>query len=67
LGRVDGANRPKVPDDLAFELAFGSACPGKHFGVRSLLLNIACTLAVFDVEAPAGQKLETKFEKGLVW
>jgi len=41
-------------------------CPGKLFALRSLFLNITCTLAVFDIEAPAGEKLEPKFRESLV-
>jgi len=41
-------------------------CPGKWFALRTLFLNIACTLAVFDIEAPAGEKLEPKFHESPV-
>ena len=42
-----------------------SICPGRWFALRTLFLNIACTLAVFDIEAPAGEKLEPKFRDSL--
>ena len=38
-------------------------CPGRWFAFRTLFLNIACTLAVFDIEAPADEKLEAKFRE----
>jgi len=38
-------------------------CPGRWFALRSLFINIACTLAVFDIEAPVGEKLEPKFHE----
>jgi len=38
-------------------------CPGRSFALRTLFLNIACALAVFDIEAPAGEKLEPKFRE----
>ena len=41
-------------------------CPGKVFALRTQFLNIACTLAVFDIEAPAGEKLEPKFREYVV-
>lgn len=41
-------------------------CPGKLFALRALFLNIACTLAVFDISAPIGEKLEGKYDEGLV-
>jgi len=40
-------------------------CPGRWFALRALFLDIACTLAVFDIEAPAGEKLEPKFHESL--
>jgi len=40
-------------------------CPGKLFALRALFLTISCTLAVFDIEAPAGEKLEPKFHESL--
>jgi len=43
-----------------------SICPGKWFALRILFLNIACTLAVFDIEAPAGEKLEPKYHESIV-
>ena len=51
---------------LSFELPSDRSCPGKYFANRVLFLNIACTLAVFNIEAPAGEKLEARFEDGLL-
>jgi hypothetical protein len=31
-----------------------------------LFLNIACTLAVFDISAPVGEKLDAKYREGLI-
>ena len=36
-------------------------CPGKYFALRTLFLNVACTLAVFNIEPPTGEKVEAKF------
>jgi cytochrome P450 len=36
-------------------------CPGRHFAVRTLFLDIARVLALFDIEAPVGEDLEAKF------
>ena len=41
-------------------------CPGRWFALRTLFLNIACTLAVFDIEVPPGEKLEPKFHESHV-
>jgi len=41
-------------------------CPGKHFALRTLFLNIACTLAVFDIAAPADEKLEPKYHENFI-
>ena len=41
-------------------------CPGRQFALRTLFLNIACTLAVFDISAPVGEKLEAKYKEGFV-
>lgn len=49
------------------ERIFGSGrriCPGEHFAMRTLFLNIACILALFNVEAPIGADLEAKFFGG---
>jgi cytochrome P450 len=40
-------------------------CPGQHFAMRTLFLNIACTLTLFNIEAP-DEKLEAKFSEGVV-
>ena len=45
---------------------FDRICPGRWFALRVLFLNIACTLAVFDIEAPVGEKLEPKFHESHV-
>ena len=39
-------------------------CPGNHFTLRTLFLNIACILAVFDILVPLGEKLEAKYNEG---
>ena len=36
-------------------------CPGRHFALRALFLNISCTLAVFDISAPTDEKPEAKY------
>jgi len=41
-------------------------CPGRSFALWTLFLNIACTLTVFDIKAPAGGKLEPKFHETFV-
>ena len=41
-------------------------CPGRHFALRTLFLNIACTLAVFEISAPVGEKLEAKYHEGFI-
>ena len=41
-------------------------CPGRHFALRTLFLNIACTLAVFDISPPVDEKLEVKYFEGFV-
>jgi hypothetical protein len=41
-------------------------CPGSLFALRILFLNIASVLAVFDIEAPVGEKLEPKFHESHV-
>ena len=40
------------------------ACPGKHFALGTLFLNFACTLAVFDITPPVGEKLDGKYHEG---
>ena len=44
-------------------LSFGRICPGRWLALRSLFLNISSTLAVFDIEAPVGEKIEPKFHE----
>ena len=51
---------------LRLSLSFDRIYPGRHFAVRTLCLNIARILAVFDIEAPAGEKLEAKFDSNFV-
>jgi len=41
-------------------------CPGRSFALQTLFLSIACTLAVLDIEAPAGEKLEPEFRGSAV-
>ena len=40
------------------------SCPGKHFALGTLFLNIACILAVFDIAAPVDEKLDGKYHEG---
>lgn len=57
-GKID----PSVRDPE--ERVFGSGrriCPGRHFAMRTLFLNIACTLMLFDIDASADENLEAKF------
>jgi len=52
-------------------------CPGRHFSLRTLYLNIACILSVFDIkvplcevgkpELPPGDFVETAFRCELSW
>jgi len=53
---------PEIP----FDSIFLRICPGKYFALRSLFLNISCTLAAFDIEPPAGQKIEVEFYEAAV-
>ncbi|KAF9646067.1 cytochrome P450 [Thelephora ganbajun] len=55
----------KDPEDMVFGTG-RRICPGRWFALRTLFLNIACTLAIFDIEAPAGEKLEPKFHESHV-
>jgi len=62
-GRLDGS----VMDPE--ERVFGSGrriCPGRQFALQTLFLNIACTLAIFDILAPTGEKLEGNYSEGFV-
>jgi len=52
----------KDPEDRVFG-AGRRICPGRWFALRSLFLNISSTLAVFDIEAPVGEKIEAKFHE----
>ena len=51
---------------IPFDSAFPRICPGKDFALRTIFINIAFILAVFDIEAPAGQKIEPKFHVAAV-
>ena len=44
--------------------SIGRTCPGNHFALRALFLNIACTLAVFDIAEPVDEKLDGKYHEG---
>ena len=46
-------------------MPFDRICPGRWFALRVLFLNISCTLAAFDIEAPVGEKPEPKFHESL--
>ena len=41
-------------------------CPGQYLALRAFFLNIACTLAVFNISAPIDEKLEAKYDESLV-
>ena len=41
-------------------------CPGRHFAIRTLFLNIAYTLAVFDITPPVGEQLEAKYQESFI-
>jgi len=41
-------------------------CPGRHFAMRTLFLNIACILLLFDIKAPVDGTLEAEFHEMLV-
>jgi len=48
---------------------FGSGrrvCPGRHFALRTLFLNISCTLATLDIEPLEGQTLEGRFHENAI-
>lgn len=60
-GKLDGSARD--PEENVFGLG-RRACPGNHFAKRTLFLNIACVLALFDIEAPAAEDFEAKFHEG---
>jgi len=60
----DGKLDPCVKDPE--ERIFGSGrriCPGRYFAMRTLFINIACILTIFDIEAPIGEKLEARFNQ----
>ena len=48
---------------LLFNLPLERICPGRWFALRTLFLNVARTLTIFDIEAPAGEKPEPKFHE----
>jgi len=41
-------------------------CPGRHFALRTLFLDIACTLSAFDILPPVDEKLEVKYSENLI-
>lgn len=53
---------PEIP----FDSIFSRICPGKYFALRFLFLNISRTLAAFDIEPPAGQKIEAEFYEAAI-
>ena len=54
----------RPPRSNAHTICIDRACPGKHFALRTVFLNIACTLAVFDIAEPVGEKLDGKYHEG---
>lgn len=44
-------------------LSFCRICPGRFFALRTIFLNIACILTLFDIEAPLDGVLEPKFSE----
>ena len=58
-GRRYNSAHAMVPTLMSFTIA--RICPGRYFALRSLFLNISRTLAVFDIEAPVGEKPVVKF------
>ena len=42
-------------------------CPGNYFALRPLFLDIARTLAVFDILPPVIGRLEAKHRESTVW
>jgi len=61
----DGKIDPSAPEpDYR---AFGAGrriCPGRHFALRTLCLNIACILSVFDIGASLGEDGKPQFPPG---
>lgn len=60
----DGKIDPSVKDPE--DRMFGSSrriCPGRFFAMRALFLNMACILALFDIEVPVGEKLKVRFNE----
>ena len=50
-------------DKRSHTVSIDRGCPGRHFALRALFLNIACTLAVFDITEPVGEKLDGKYHE----
>jgi len=60
-GRID----PSAPEPE--RRAFGAGrrvCPGRQFALRTLCLNIACILSVFDIAAPLGKDGQPQLPPG---
>ena len=47
-------------------LSFERICPGRFFALRTIFLNVACTLTLFDIGAPINEKLEANFTEELI-
>ena len=67
-GREEGVCLALLPGNgrLLNSVLDRRTCPGRYFALRTLFLNIACTLAVFDISVPVGEKLEAKYHEGVV-
>jgi cytochrome P450 len=54
-------------DPFKFIFGFGKrVCPGAHLAELSLFLNVACTLAVFDISKPVDER-GNEIEQKIVW
>lgn len=50
----------------------GRICPGRHFGMNGLFINVASVLHVFDITPPVDEegqaiKIEPRLTNGLLW
>jgi len=59
-GRLDLSVRD--PEERVFG-AGRRMCPGRFFALRTIFLNVACILSLFDIGAPIGEKLEASFSE----
>jgi hypothetical protein len=59
-------NVQRLTPEIPFDSIFPRICPGKHFALRTLFLDISCTLAAFDIESPAGQPIKVEFHEAAI-